>query len=83
MTDEHARFIATGYTEARWQEVLEHRRTWRLRQAALRDWQVEQDLMVPDKTTVLKSRIVGLENRVKELQGQQPVVIDNNREERL
>ena len=82
MTDEHARFIATGYTEARWQDVLEHRRTWRLRRAALRDWQVEQDLMVPDKTTILKFRIVALENQVKELQGSQPVTI-SNREERL
>ena len=82
MTDEHARFIATGYTEARWQEVLEHRRTWRLRQAALRDWQVEQDLMVPDKTTIRNFRIVALENQVKELQGSQPVTI-SNREERL
>ena len=83
MTDEHARFIATGYTEARWQEVLEHRRTWRLRQAALRDWQIEQDAIQPDATTALKSHIRSLEKQVKELQGQQPVVIDNNREERL
>ena len=92
MTDEHARFIATYpgkmysknmTVEERWQRVLDQRRRWQRSQSSLRDWQVEQDLMAPDKTTVLESRIVALENQVKELQGQRPVVIDNNREERL
>ena len=31
LADEHAHFIASGYTETRWQLVLEHRRVWRLK----------------------------------------------------
>ena len=92
MTDEHARFIATYpgkmysknmTVEERWQMVLDQRRRWQRSQSSLRDWQVEQDAIQPDATTALKSHIRSLEKQVKELQGQRPVVIDNNREERL
>lgn len=48
LREEHAKFIATGYTEERWQQVLESRRTWRLRQQALRDWDIEQSEAVPE-----------------------------------
>ena len=84
MTDEHARFIATGYTEERWQQVLRNRQDFRLRQEERYQWQREQDLTpAPDQTTILKARIKSLEKQVKELQRSQPVTISSNREERL
>jgi hypothetical protein len=45
MTDEHARFITTGYTEARWQQLLRSRERFRLKMVALRDWSYEQDML--------------------------------------
>jgi hypothetical protein len=41
MIDEHARFIATGYTETRWQQLLRSRERFRLKMIALRDWSYE------------------------------------------
>jgi hypothetical protein len=54
MTDEHARFIATGYTEARWQQLLRSRERFRLKMIALRDWSYEHPVEIKEVKSVVK-----------------------------
>jgi len=48
MTDEHTRFIASGYTEQRWQQLLRSSERNRLKAIALRDWSYEHPVEVKE-----------------------------------
>jgi hypothetical protein len=54
MTDEHAKFIASGYTEARWQQLLRSRERFRLKMIALRDWSYEHPVEIKEVKPVVK-----------------------------
>jgi hypothetical protein len=77
MTDEHTRFIASGYTEERWQQLQESRRRWKLKMIALRDWSYEQatSAEIPPtlkpivKEVTVKQPIVKVENQSPALKG--------------
>jgi hypothetical protein len=57
LEEEHQRFLNTDcsscpelkrfYSEERWQQILESRRIWRIKQQALRDWTSEQHDPLP------------------------------------
>jgi hypothetical protein len=73
MTDEHARFIATGYTEERWQRLLQSRERFRLKMIALRDWGYEHPIELREtpntivKATSVKQPIVKVETAVPQI----------------
>ena len=69
LSDEHERFIATGYSEERWQQVLEsRRRLWLKMNEPLEDIEAREPVVVSDPTVELKKRITSLERQLRELQ---------------
>jgi len=67
LQDEYARFIASGYTEDRWQLVLKHRSDWRLKQQALRDWSTQQE-QLPKPTSGTSTVIKDFNTRLSVLE---------------
>ena len=66
LADEHAHFIASGYTEARWQLVLEHRRVWRLKH--LNPWLEDIDKPERPKAVSNQTTFKGLNTRISVLE---------------